>query len=311
MRNATATGDREGAILEPGTVATDAPPAISVVVPVRNAEDTLAVQLEALQRQDLAAPWEVIVADNGSTDRSVEVARSFAGRMNLRIVDASGVRGAGHARNVGARAARAPNLVFVDADDEVAPGWLAAIVAALADHAVVASHFDKEKLNAPDLRERRGLAQELALGKHNYAAFLPHAGGSGLAVRRSVHEAIGGFDERLLRLQDTDYSWRLQLAGHAIHLEPAALLHVRFRPGGLPSLRQMFDYGRFDGWLYQRYVRHGMERVPLLRDLRGIAELIVLTPLSRSALVRDRRLRSLANRIGIVIGRLRHPFGDD
>jgi glycosyltransferase involved in cell wall biosynthesis len=295
----------------PPSAAAAVPPRISVIVPVRNGESTLAVQLEALARQDLAAPWELIVADNGSTDRTVEVARAFASRMDLRIVDASGVRGAGHARNVGARAARAPLLAFVDADDEVAPGWLAAIVDALAEHPVVASRFDKERLNPPDLREKRGLAQDHSLGKHNYAAFLPHAGGSGLAVRRSVHEAIGGFDERLLRLQDTDYSWRLQLAGHAIHLERSALLHVRFRPGGLPSLRQMFDYGRFDGWLYQRYRPHGMERVPLVKDLREIARLIVLVPLSRSGLTRARRLRTLANRLGILIGRLRHPFGGE
>jgi glycosyltransferase involved in cell wall biosynthesis len=306
MMASTPSEVHERPIVEPLEVASAAPPSISVIVPVWNAEATLAVQLEALRRQELAAPWELIVADNGSTDRSVEVARSFADRMNLRIVDASAVRGAGHARNVGARAARAPKLVFVDADDEVAPGWLAAIDAALADHDVVASRFDKERLNAPDLRERRGLAQAHSLGQHNYAAFLPHAGGSGLGVRRSVHERIGGFDERLLRLQDTDYSWRVQLAGHAIHLEPAALLHVRFRPKGLASLRQMYDYGRYDGWLYQRYVRHGMARVPLLQDLRGIARLGVLTLLSRNGLTRDRRLRSLANRVGILVGRLGH-----
>lgn len=282
---------------------------IAVIVPMLDAADTVGEQLEALTRQTFAGDWEVVVADNGSRDRSREVALGYGERLPLRLVDASDIRGVAHARNVGARATRAPLLAFVDADDVVADDWLEHIEAALQSHPAVASRFDKARLNPPDLQATRNLAQEHGLGEHNYARFLPHAGGSGLAVRREVHEAVGGFDERLLRLQDTDYSWRLQLAGHALHYEPAAVLHVRFRPSGAASLKQAFLYGRYNGHLYHRYRGRGMAPASLVTDLKLIAILLVKLPFGRDPLQRSRRQRTLANVAGILWGRLEARLG--
>jgi glycosyltransferase involved in cell wall biosynthesis len=296
------TGSHDGDTREPPQASPA--PQISVIIPVYNAESTLGVQLEALRRQAFAGSWEVIVADNGSTDRSLAVAERFALQLPLRIVPATAMRGAGHARNVGARSARASLLAFVDADDEVAPGWLQAIVKSLRHHAVVASRFDKERLNAPEIRATRQMLQQFGLNPSSYARFLPHVGGSGLAVRRSVHLALGGFDESLLRLQDTDYSWRLQLAGHTIHFEREAVLHVRFREGNGSALRQAFLYGRYYGRRYNRYVHRGMARVPLLGDLEQIVVRAVRLATTRDAADHAKRARSLANLVGIVLGRL-------
>ncbi|MBA2666902.1 MAG: glycosyltransferase family 2 protein [Trueperaceae bacterium] len=293
----------------PGDVATTlvavaTTPRISVIMPVYNGEDTIAVQLEALASQTFDGAWELIVADNGSTDGTRTAARRYAGRLPLHLIDASRVRGAAHARNVGASHARAPLLAFVDADDEVAPGWLASIVTALDMHPVVASKFDKNRLNPPALRGSRRLAQEVGLGAHDYADFLPHASGSGLAIQRSVHAAIGGFDESLLRLQDTDYCWRAQLAGFSLHFEHTALVHYRFRTSTSRSIAQAFLYGRYDGHLYNRYAKKGMRHVSLWRDLRVIAERTIGVVMSRTSAIRAKRGRLLANRVGIVVGRL-------
>lgn len=277
---------------------------IAVVIPMRDAEDTIATQLDALARQTYRGTWELVVADNGSRDRSAEIVRGYRDRLAVRIVDASQRAGAGHARNVGARASSAPLLAFVDADDEVAPDWMAAIVDALGRHPAVASRFDKERLNPPDVRASRNLAQETALGDHNYAPFLPHAGGSGLAVHRSVHDEIGGFDEALLRLEDTDYCWRIQLAGYPIHFEPDAELHVRFRPESRASLRQAFTYGRYNGRLYVHYRSRGMGAVPLHRTLKQIAILLAKLPFTRDPARRVKRRRTVANLTGIALGRI-------
>lgn len=280
-----------------------APPAITVVVPVFNAERTLAELLDALLQQTFDGSWELILADNHSSDGSIDVAGQYLSRLPLRIVRADAVRGAAHARNVGVREARAAKLAFVDADDVVAKDWLAVIEDALERHEVVVSRFDKVRLNSPELQSLRNLVQEHGLAQHDYAAFLPHAGGSGLAVRREAHERIGGFDERLRRLQDTDYTWRLQLAGYALHFEPKAVLHVRFRAAGRQSLAQAFHYGRFDGMLYDKYRHLGMEKVPMTRDLRLIASQALTLLLRPRRGSRAKRLRSLANRVGIVVGR--------
>ena len=106
---------------------------ISVVVPVRNGMPWLEQQLRALSEQQCGEPWEVIVADNGSTDESGLVVRKWARRRPVvRLVDASKAVGPGGTRNAGARAAQGELLAFCDADDVVQPGWLSADVAALA-----------------------------------------------------------------------------------------------------------------------------------------------------------------------------------
>lgn len=281
------------------------PIAVSVAVAVRDGEKTLATLLASLARQTYCGPWEVIVADNGSRDRSREVAFAFADRLpNLRVIDASAVRGVAHARNVAIRAARASRVVFADADDEVADDWLEHIAAALDRHPAVASRFDKTRLNPPEVAATRELAQERGLSRHDYAPFLPHAGTSGFGVRVEVHDAIGGFDEHFLRLSDTDYSWRLQLAGFELHYEPKAVLYVRFRDTPTEALRQAFRYGRYNGHLYQRYRRHGMPRVPLAGDLKRLAILLAKAPFGTDAVKRQKRWRTIANLAGIVLGRL-------
>lgn len=77
---------------------------LSVIIPCYNAEQTIGSLLESLARQSWTELWEVIVADNGSTDRSVVVSDKYKDHVqNFRMVDASDKRGRSHARNVGAR----------------------------------------------------------------------------------------------------------------------------------------------------------------------------------------------------------------
>lgn len=244
-------------------------PALSVIVPVYNGEATLGAQLEALAQQDAPNPWELLVVDDGSTDRSVEVAEGYRERLPLRVIRAPARGGAARARNIGARAAEGAYLAFVDADDVVAPGWLAAVVAALREHPAAASRFDTGTLNGAASRASRGALQSDGLQPYTYPAFLPHAGGSGLMVRRDVHERIGGFDEELGCLEDTDYTWRLQLAGVELHFEPAAVVQVRFREDAAASFRQAYFYGYHNVVLLARYRGRGMPRVDRHHGLRA------------------------------------------
>ena len=107
---------------------------ISVIVPVRNGMPWLEEQLRALSEQQCQEPWEVVVVDNGSTDKSRLAVQEWAnGSQTIRLVDASMAKGAGATRNVGVEAARGELLAFCDADDVVQPGWLTAHVLALAE----------------------------------------------------------------------------------------------------------------------------------------------------------------------------------
>jgi glycosyltransferase involved in cell wall biosynthesis len=232
--------------------------AISVVIPAFNREVLIRRQLEALAAQRWAGVWEVVVADNGSIDGTVAVAESFRDRLpGLRVIDASERRGAGHARNAGARAARGEWLLFVDDDDEVQPGWLDAMAAALERHDFVACATDYGLLNSTAISRARGEPQRWELLRATYPPFLPYAGGCGLGIRRELHERVGGFDESLPVTQDNDYCFRVQTeTGEELRFVPDALIAVRCRDDRLRMLRQSVRWSKYSVLLYKRYGRH-------------------------------------------------------
>jgi glycosyltransferase involved in cell wall biosynthesis len=217
---------------------------LSVIIPCYNAAKTIAVQLEALAKQQCSEPWEVIIADNGSTDESMGIVERFRQRLpNLRMVDASAKPGQPYALNIGAQAAKGESLAFCDADDEVGPGWLAAMVKALSKFDFVACRFETKKLNS--LMFHREHAQEKDLMVASYPPYLPHAGGGSLGVKRSLHKVIGGFDEALLCVHDTDFCFRLQMHGTKLHFVPEAVTHIRSRDSFRGLYRQARDYSEY------------------------------------------------------------------
>ncbi|MEV6596765.1 glycosyltransferase family 2 protein [Actinoplanes sp. NPDC051346] len=99
---------------------------LSVVIPVRNQPACLRWTLESLIRQTLdAAEFEVIVVDDGSTDHTASVARSFTGRLPVTVVVNEVNRGRAYTRNRGAALARGEQLLFLDADSYSPPDLLA------------------------------------------------------------------------------------------------------------------------------------------------------------------------------------------
>ncbi|TWH71528.1 glycosyltransferase [Modestobacter roseus] len=228
-------------------------PSLTVVIPCHNAAETLGVQLDALAAQRDVVPFEVLICDNGCTDGTAGVALAHQGGLDVRVVAAADRAGAAHARNVGVRAARADWIAFVDADDEVAPGWVAAMVDALARHPFVAGRFDGARLNDPAVLRSRPIQQRSALQESRYGPGLPHAGAGNMGVHREVFDAVGGFDESLLCLEDTDFCWRVQLAGWPLTFVPEALLHMRLRSSLAGMLTQGRRYGAATAELEHRY----------------------------------------------------------
>ncbi|WP_159066881.1 glycosyltransferase family 2 protein [Cellulomonas timonensis] len=227
---------------------------LSVVIAAYNAAATLPAQLAALAGQRATCTWEVVLADNGSHDGTVAVARAFAGRLPaLRVVDASERRGAAAARNTGAQAARGRSLAFCDADDVVADGWVQSMFEALARHDFVAGRFDGARLNTPDVLASRVLPQSDGLQESALLPGLRHAGAGNMGVRADLFRRVGGFDEALRCLEDTDLCWRIQLSGVPLAYADEALVHVRLRAGLRSTVRQGFAYGAAERGLARRY----------------------------------------------------------
>ncbi len=283
------------------------PLAASVVIPCYNCADVVGEQLAGLADQAFARPWEVLLIDNGGTDDLAAAVAPFADRLpELRVVMATDARGSAHARNVGARHARGDVLLFADADDVVGAGWLAAMVEALERHPFVACRMDFEKLNAPSEGRARRSIQQQDLQSYTYPDFLPHAAGGTLGVRREVHEAVGGFDTSLLRLQDTDYCWRIQLAGFEMAFVPDAVIHYRLRETLSETWRQAFRYGEYNVKLYQLYRGKGMGKLTVRQGLRAWYYLLRQLPRLLRVDARAKVVWSTAWRLGRLYGSLRY-----
>ncbi|HYO82165.1 MAG TPA: glycosyltransferase family 2 protein, partial [Bryobacteraceae bacterium] len=103
---------------------------VSVIIPARNSEATLARTLDSLRAQSIEH-WEAIVVNDGSSDGTPAIAREYAERDGrIRVITGAG-KGVSAARNCGIAAARCDWLVFLDADDELRPDYLLEMCAGL------------------------------------------------------------------------------------------------------------------------------------------------------------------------------------
>jgi len=283
---------------------------VSVIIPCYNAGDTIGVQLEALANQNWSEPWEVIVVNNRSTDQSMLIVEGFSDRLrNLRIVDASARQGQAYARNVGVAHALGETIAFCDADDEVASGWVSAIGEALCEHDFVACKIETEKLNPPWVFAALGMHQQReGLQMIWYPPYLNHAGGGTLGVKRSLHEAIGGFDETLSYLEDTDYCFRLQLAGVQLHFAPDAVIHIRLRDNLINIYRQAYHWAEYNVKVYKKYHLLTGEKVvqPWRRYLYNWKRLLWQIPRVRRKRNIAWLMRDLGWQVGLLLGSIKY-----
>jgi GT2 family glycosyltransferase len=282
--------------------------ALSVVIATAGRTDLLCEQLAALAQQASPVAWEVVVADNLGGGGSVAAVARFRTDLDVRVVDASGRRGAAHARNVGVRAARGELVAFLDDDDVVADGWLAAIVAALAEHDVVAARVDSDFLNEDWIVAVRGRPQNERLWAWYRSPSMTIAFGGTIALSRAAHDAVGGFDETLPTHEDADYVIRLRNAGYDVHFEREAVVYVRHRQSLGSIFRQSLFYGEALPAFYRKHVPLGLRRPPRSAAFRGWGSVVRLLLSVRGRTSFGRFLWQLGWRVGLVRGSFRHRY---
>lgn len=281
---------------------------VSVVIPVYNGAATLAEQLLALSGQDVHRAFEVVLADNGSTDNTREVALRWADRFKaFTIVDASQARGAGHARNQGARVARGEKLLFCDADDVVCPEWVRVLSAALDAKDAVGGRVRLDRINPHD--SVRG--QEFEVNALNTVfGFLPYPLAGSLGVKRDAFLDIGGFDLAFSKgHEEADFGWRLQLAGHTLGWCPEAVVDYRQRANSYGTGKQYFNYAKSSMLLWSRYAKD----YPLAPvSFRGSLVILFRRMLKFYELLLPRHRRNYARSLGwsagVAAGHLHYRF---
>jgi glycosyltransferase involved in cell wall biosynthesis len=222
---------------------------ISVVIPVRNGGSFVGKQLEALLAQRTRAAFEVIVADNGSTDQTVQIAQGFAKRdPRVRVVDASSRVGVNQARNAGARAARGRAVLLTDADDVVRPGWIDAYWQAFRNGA----HTVGGSLNRV-LADGTVLARESQLYK-SMMCESAYANGTNCGFTREAFDAVDGFDEGLAGGADEiDFFARTSRVGYQMTLVPDAVVDKLQHTDLSAAFQQHFNFGRGEVRLAKKF----------------------------------------------------------
>jgi glycosyltransferase involved in cell wall biosynthesis len=192
-------------------------PQISVVIPVRDAASVLPRCLGAV-RQSEGVVWECIVVDDCSVDASAQIARS----QGVTVLQTGVSRlGPAYARNVGARAAVAPLLCFVDADVVVRPDTLAQLVALFEAEPELTAAFgsyDAEPEALDLFSQYRNLLHHWVHQRGHEAASTFWAGCG--AIRRAAFLAHGGFDPTYSRpsIEDIELGYRLRASGARVRL---------------------------------------------------------------------------------------------
>jgi len=287
------------------------------VVPVLNGEPTLAESLATLLRVDYPPDRrEVIMVDNGSTDRTAEILRAAPVRYLFEPR-----RGTAKARNLGIEASRGEIVAFTDADCLVARRWLKALVA----------RFDSEEVGGvageifpfpPRTAAERHAARTRHLAPERYLRRpqLPFAVTANLAFRREVFGQIGLLDPEAPRGGEcTDFCTRfLRQTGQRIELAPQAVVFHRHRSSTAELFRQQWNYGRGHAFLYRKYAAElpwtWRQRRQAWGDLGRTAVALAATGVRRIARRGSREdlefhyfelIRKLASRLGFVWHRLR------
>lgn len=279
---------------------------IAVIIPALNAVKTLDGQLGALANQDGADPFEVLVCDNGSTDETSKLVPLWSGRLNVRLVDCSGARGAGYARNCGALATTAEKLLFCDADDYVSPNWVKRMADTLAEDGVVVA--------GPVLRITEetplwyipvnGLNLSNCDENYPYMNYLPCILAGSLGIRRRDFLAVGGFDNSYgAGCEDVDFSWRAQLHGLQVRVARESVLYYRPRTGMGHRFRQARGYTCASILLWQRFRdQPGIAGKSLSWTLMALTSALARTPLQFFATQKSRE--EWAAEVGSHLGSL-------
>ncbi len=180
-------------------------PVISVVVPAYNEERIIADCLQHLLDQSIRQPYEIIVSDNNSSDRTAEIAKA----MGAQVVKTTN-KGYVHAAIAGVQAAQGEIIAMTDCDTRVPKEWLLHIYEGLQTHPdLVGVGGPFEFYDGPDgVRNAVRLLNDISP-----RLMIASLSGMNMAFRRSAYEAVGGFNPAINLQADTHLGNRLAKYG--------------------------------------------------------------------------------------------------
>ncbi|MFT4113451.1 glycosyltransferase [Silvibacterium sp.] len=261
-------------------------PFVSVVMPCYNSRRTIGDCLASVEAQSYPrGQFEILVADNGSTDGSQEwISKHFP---LVRLVTAS-AKGSGNARNSGFAAARSRWIISIDSDCVAAPQWIASLVRAMQGApektAAIGGYIRPYRLQT--LVERYPPAWVAQPEINNPNIKVRYTATPNAIFDRTAVEEVGGFDASAGH-DDTDLGLRLTSAGYSCAYEPDAVVAHRNPVTLLELYEHRYKYGERNFILAQKHrsifgdPQGAAKRKQLLKEtLSRIAKDVVKLPLS-------------------------------
>ena len=217
---------------------------VSVVIPVRNGEDHVAEAVTSALAQG-ADIIEVIVVDDGSTDSTVERVAAIAdARVKLVTDRPAGRAGVSAVRNYGFGKAAGNWIVFLDADDRLRQGAVAALLAGTTGEKTVAAYGDYERIdetghNVGRRHLLRGRAKPSGVILENLLAGNFIVNGGVTLIRADAFRTLGGFDESLRYCEDWHAWCRLAAMGGFHFLQGVQVLDYRVHAASTMMAKQL------------------------------------------------------------------------
>ncbi|BCO07670.1 hypothetical protein GF1_00460 [Desulfolithobacter dissulfuricans] len=223
---------------------------VSIIIPAKNEGRYLSACLESLLALNFPDNrYEIIVADNGSTDDTVAIAESFS----VKVVHLPEKTTISAVRNSGAAVASGDILVFLDADCTVTPDWLTQ----------AQRYFDREDVacfgSSPVIPENGTWVEQtwfLARKSHEQVFERDWQESTNMFIPKDIFDKSGGFNEELVTCEDVDLSYRLLQFGKIISDNRIVAIHHR----DPKTIKEFFQKERWRGKSnYSGLFRHGLK----------------------------------------------------
>ena len=210
-------------------------PRVSIIVPVYNEFHYTYNCLSSILKYTTEIPYEILIADDGSTDATKDIEKKISGirivrhKQNLRFLKNC---------NAAAKKARGEYLLFLNNDTQVQPDWLTTLVRLMDENKTIG--MTGSKLIYPDgrLQEAGGIlwsdgsawnyghGDNPAFVQYNYVKEVDYISGAAICIRHNLWEKIGGFDERFVPAycEDSDLAFEVRKAGYKVVYQPRSVV---------------------------------------------------------------------------------------
>jgi len=197
---------------------------VSVILLTKNSSATIQKSIESIFQQT-RQPDEVVVVDGNSGDNTLEIVKNYP----IKLVSEPGL-GFGHARNLGIKNTSGDIMFFIDSDCYAEPDWIEKTLPHFDLNPEVAAVTGRTNLWNTESAVARFLA--CVGGRMNMLTrrrFVKIAPTMNLALKREVVDEVGGFNEALIRCEDTDLTYKISKS-HKILYEPDAIVWFKGSP---------------------------------------------------------------------------------